>query len=682
MRKTITRLSAVLAFALLYSSSFAQVFFSEDFEGSMNAATDLPANWTESGLSSDGIWSTDNATNASSAYFTYTAPSNGLIFAYTNDDACNCDKSNDRMFLPVQNFSGYAGVGLTFDIIFPGSYGEMGYVLVSTNSGTSFDTVYTAVGGGAAWQNNISVNLNAYAGNASVLIAFAYNDAAVWAFGMGIDDVVLTGFNSVEDLAIVRSAGEFTIIPIALASTMQLEVSASNNGVTNATDAVVTANVYSSTNGYSTPLQTTTSGNSIINANDTVQINAGTYTPTVAAGYIFEYIISSAILVDGQPLNDTFAYAFDLGGLEYARDDSVVTIGLGIGAGTSAVLGNNYSFPVATSLGSVNFKMNAVVVGDTTALHVYNTDAAGMPTTLVASFPHLIAVAPPGVQTISFPSGLNLPAGNYFFGLEEAVTVNNYGLQGTASIFTPNTSWGSISGGPWDAIENLGFNVTFVIRPQLAPPCQNSSSTANVAICDGDSYVIGNSTYTLAGTYVDSLIAPGGCDSVVTTILAVNSLPAVSFTGLASAYCDTAATSALTGTPAGGTFSGPGITGSTFDPAAAGIGIHAVSYAYTDSLGCSNSDTVGTEVTVCVGIDNGMFANVQVSPNPNQGRFNVNGLEAGMELRMYDVAGKLVLAQTATMSEARINLESQPAGMYFLRIAFEGNVAQLKVVIE
>jgi hypothetical protein len=41
-------------------------------------------------------------------------------------------------------------------------------------------------------------------------------------------------------------------------------------------------------------------------------------------------------------------------------------------------------------------------------------------------------------------------------------------------------------------------------------------------ICQGESYFIGNNTYATEGTYVDTLQAITGCDSVVTTILAIN----------------------------------------------------------------------------------------------------------------------------------------------------------------
>ena len=41
------------------------------------------------------------------------------------------------------------------------------------------------------------------------------------------------------------------------------------------------------------------------------------------------------------------------------------------------------------------------------------------------------------------------------------------------------------------------------------------------------------------------------------------------------------------GSPAGGTYAGPGITGGVFDPAGAGVGMHNVTYFYTDGNGCS-----------------------------------------------------------------------------------------------
>ena len=52
--------------------------------------------------------------------------------------------------------------------------------------------------------------------------------------------------------------------------------------------------------------------------------------------------------------------------------------------------------------------------------------------------------------------------------------------------------------------------------------------------------------------------------------------------------CTTQPAVALVATPAGGTFSGPGVSNGRFDPAAAGAGLHTLTYTLVDSLGCGS----------------------------------------------------------------------------------------------
>lgn len=51
-----------------------------------------------------------------------------------------------------------------------------------------------------------------------------------------------------------------------------------------------------------------------------------------------------------------------------------------------------------------------------------------------------------------------------------------------------------------------------------------------------------------------------------------------SFSGLDATYCESDNSVSLVGDPIGGTFSGPGMSGSEFDPAAAGPGVHTITY--------------------------------------------------------------------------------------------------------
>lgn len=80
--------------------------------------------------------------------------------------------------------------------------------------------------------------------------------------------------------------------------------------------------------------------------------------------------------------------------------------------------------------------------------------------------------------------------------------------------------------------------------------------------------------------------------------------PTASFTGLPASVCQNGGNSVLTGTPAGGQFSGSGITGSTFNPANLSAGTYDITYTYTNLNGCqgvaTQQVTVGTNPVASV----------------------------------------------------------------------------------
>ena len=71
-------------------------------------------------------------------------------------------------------------------------------------------------------------------------------------------------------------------------------------------------------------------------------------------------------------------------------------------------------------------------------------------------------------------------------------------------------------------------NLTLTILPTFTTDLTES-------ICDGDSYTVGTSTYTTAGTYSDVLTASNGCDSTVNLTLTI--LPTFT-TDLTESICD------------------------------------------------------------------------------------------------------------------------------------------------
>lgn len=61
----------------------------------------------------------------------------------------------------------------------------------------------------------------------------------------------------------------------------------------------------------------------------------------------------------------------------------------------------------------------------------------------------------------------------------------------------------------------------------------------------------------------------------------------------------------LTGIPAGGTFSGPGVSGNTFDPVNLTPGIYTLNYVATDSLGCMTDTSITVAVKYLPVVNNG-----------------------------------------------------------------------------
>ena len=96
-------------------------------------------------------------------------------------------------------------------------------------------------------------------------------------------------------------------------------------------------------------------------------------------------------------------------------------------------------------------------------------------------------------------------------------------------------------------------------------------------------------------TYVLTTSDGSGCSATDTVVVTVNTAQ-VSFSS-PTAICEDASPITLAGgSPSGGTYSGPGVSGGMFNPATSGAGQHTLTYMATDSNGCSDSATAQIEV--------------------------------------------------------------------------------------
>jgi gliding motility-associated-like protein len=90
-----------------------------------------------------------------------------------------------------------------------------------------------------------------------------------------------------------------------------------------------------------------------------------------------------------------------------------------------------------------------------------------------------------------------------------------------------------------------------------------------------------------AGTYRVTATAPTGCTALSNQLtLTQAARPFVGLDSIASVCITNPAVVLLRGQPAGGTYSGAGVQGNSFNPAIAGIGRHKVAYTITSADGC------------------------------------------------------------------------------------------------
>lgn len=192
----------------------AQILFQENFEGN-----EIPDGWSVETNATDGGWISGTANSLQST--SWPIEDNGSRIVASNDDGCNCDKSQDFLILPPMDFTDVEEPIIEFQLY----YGEQAYqgaqedayIKVSTDNGSNW-TIVEELNGAMGWQS-VGVGLSDYAGMDDVLIAFHYDDNGGWLYGIAVDDVTIrvpmaldVELNTVDVKAFGETTDEFPII--------------------------------------------------------------------------------------------------------------------------------------------------------------------------------------------------------------------------------------------------------------------------------------------------------------------------------------------------------------------------------------------------------------------------------------------------------------------------------------
>jgi len=201
------------------------------------------------------------------------------------------------------------------------------------------------------------------------------------------------------------------------------------------------------------------------------------------------------------------------------------------------------------------------------------------------------------------------------------------------------------------------------------------STPLSYSICQGDSILLGGSYQTAAGTYNDTLSAVFGCDSILVQTLTLNSLPSVVLDSYAvDSICADGTPLALpSALPAGGVYSGNGISGTEFSPSLTGLlGESVLTYTYTDANGCVSSDQTSIVVYDCyLGLDE-MTNRVIIYPNPSQDIFQVEmSQHVEGDYRVVNELGQIISTGSISGNTLELNLSNAKPGNYYLELGSE-----------
>ncbi len=192
-------------------------------------------------------------------------------------------------------------------------------------------------------------------------------------------------------------------------------------------------------------------------------------------------------------------------------------------------------------------------------------------------------------------------------------------------------------------------------------------------VTDGVAFTpaVGTVTYTVTGTDAN------GCSNTDQVDITVNALPNVTLAAL-DTTCEYYSAFSLTGgSPAGGTYSGTGVSGGQFDPAT-GLGSYTITYSYTDGNGCSNTAQQNIVVDECLGIDEEVISGLNIYPNPVSDVLAIE-LDGDFEVTIHDARGRLI-AEFNGQNTLNIETADYEIGVYMLQVTTDDKTILRRIV--
>ncbi len=329
--------------------------------------------------------------------------------------------------------------------------------------------------------------------------------------------------------------------------------------------------------------------------------------------------------------------------------------------------GTGTSFTAAASGSGLNYQWEVSTNGGTTWSNVTNGGTYSGATTTTLTLTN----TPPTFNTYRYRCNITSPPCTPGITSAATLTVNTFpvitaqptnqticeGGNPTFSV-TATTAVGSLTY-QWQVSTNSGTTWT-----NIAGATTNTFSQTNIPV--------GQNGY----QYRVAVTAGCGTSNSNAATITVNTFPVASITNLPTTLCLTDPVYALTASQTGGTWNGPGVTGSNFSPSAAGLGTKAINYVLTNA-GCVTTKSSVIQVNECSErhLRLYQFQAITVYPSPNNGRFSIrinSDLYNNLGVRIFNSLGQQIQTRQfsglAYGSVVSLDISHMPSGVYQLFI--------------
>jgi len=286
---------------------------------------------------------------------------------------------------------------------------------------------------------------------------------------------------------------------------------------------------------------------------------------------------------------------------------------------------------------------------------------------------------------------VGLPAGGTYIGTgisnnDFTPSVSLIGVNNTVyNYVSPNGCTGNAQGTitvnavptvTFEAIDPICENATPISLTQVTPAGGTFTGTGITGTNSFNPTVSGDGSHLITYTFTEN-----GCSGSAQITIVVNAAPVVIINTI-DPICDTTAQFAITEvTPAGGTFSGNGISApNLFTASVAGIGTHPIVYTVTQN-GCTGSATQSIIVENCNSLVEQTLS-YSIYPNPSTSVFTVK-TSSQVEVSVFSIEGKVVIdRRIIPIGTTSFNCSDFAKGQYVILLTTEKSSSIEKIILE